>query len=385
MSTSLIRRLTALATVFFPMLLTQCGGGMATSKVCKGTCGSTAQGGAEFLYVTSSSHGGDIVSFPIDRTTGALLASSSVPGPTAASGIASAQNQFLYVTDSEESMIHAFQIDQASGALAAVPGSPFPAFDQVSSPPVWLVAGPAVYTTSQNGISGFTIATNGALSTVVGSPYDGGFSGQAVLAQPSATSANTLLYATNPFDAKGAISVFLLVAPASGILTPVPGSFVTGALTGPEAIVFDGASSPPFVFVGLNKSKQIAVFSVDPSTGALTLVPGSPIAVGFESKYLALNAEQKYLYALDSAEGKIWAYVIQSNGLLGRVSGSPFLVGAQPASIAVTPDDYLYVTLPDSNVIEGFTINSATGGLATMATSPFEVLQPGLMSVVQVP
>ena len=381
MSICRIRYLIILAIVLSSLLLTQCGSGHAV--FCAGPC-SSASGATEFLYVTSTSHGGQILSFPVDHNSGTLGTSTAVSGPASASGIASAQNQFIYVADNETGAIDAFVIDPNTGTLTVVPGSPFSDSSQ-TFPPQWLVAGPAVYTTAENGITGFTIASNGVLGEVVGSPYPGGFSGQAVLAQTNTTPVNTFLYATNFLDPKGAISVFQIVAPASGILTPVPGDFTTGASTGPGAIVFAGTSPTSFIFVALNNSKQIATFLVDSSTGALNPVPGSPLAVGFSPTSLALNAEQTFLYALNSSEGAISVFRIASSGSLSPIGGSPFTVGQQPCCIAVTADNYLYVTLPESNEIQGFTISSANGGLAPLTTSPFPALEPRLLTVVQTP
>lgn len=381
--TTASRCLTAFGVALLSILLTQCGG-TGPAKFCAGPCQSTT-GQKEFLYATSTSNGGQILPFSIDSNSGVLGASTPVPGPKTASGIASAQNQFLYASDMSEAAIHAFSIDQTTGALSVIPGSPFSGFGQGSSMPLSLVAGPAVYTTAENGITGFTIGSTGALSTVVGSPYAGGFSGQAVLAQTNTMSPNTFLYATNPADPNGAISVFQLVSPQSGLLTPVPGNFFTGASTGPHAIVFAGALSTPFVFVELQNSKQIAAFSVDPSTGALTTVPGSPFTTGFVATSLALSGEQKFLYALDSAEGKISAYGISSKGILSPIANSPFTVGANPTSIAITVENFLYVTLPDSNTIQGFMINANTGAITSMPVPTFAALGPGLLSVVQVP
>ncbi len=383
------RFLVGLALLGLPLLLTQCG--RPGTPVLKGAVpyGPAPVGSSptptEFLYVTSSNHDGEIISFPIDRNSGMLGVPTSVPGPLTASGIAPAQNQFLYVSSEQQGIIDAYQIDQTNGTLTIVSSSPFSPSGQTSFAPLWLVAGSAVYTTAQNGISGFTIGFDGGLSTVVGSPYLGGLSGQAVLAQTNTTASNTFLYATNSLDPEGRISGFRIVAPASGVLTPVPGNFVTGTSTGPGAIVFDGVFSTPYLFVALNNTNQIATFSVDSSTGALTPVPGSPFFAGFAPAVLALDATQKFLYAVNRTDGTISGYGIGADGSTIPVVGSPFVVGTSPGSIAVTPDNYLYVTFPNSNVIEGFAINSSDGRLTALAPTPFSVAAPGLLSVVDIP
>lgn len=316
-------------------------------------------------------------------TLGRLGAPGVMSGPTMASGITSAHDQFLYVSDTQRGAIHAFTIDQTSGALTIVPGSPFSPSGLSTFSPLALVADTVLYANAPDGITGFTLGSNGALLTVVGSPYSGGFNGQAALGQSNTSPINYFLYATNFTDPNGAISVFSIVYPPSGILTPVPGNFTTGAFSDPDGIVFDSSFSTSFVFVALNNASKIVAFSVDATTGALTPVPGSPFASGSEPVFLALNAEQNFLYALNFS-GSISAYRIATNGGLTPVRGSPFTVGAHPGSIAITGDNYLYVTLPASDIIEGFSISNPDGDLTPLVGSPFPAIAPGLLSLVQI-
>jgi 6-phosphogluconolactonase len=385
-----------LVSVLWPLLFgISCGHGNAVfcavpaintgARTTGTTCGSSLPAGpTEFLYVTSASNGGQILAFTIDSSTGALGTPTSFSGPLSASGMAASQNEFLYVSDDQNGAIDAFSIDPTSGALTPVSGSPFAPSGQLSFAPQALIASStAVYANALNGITGFSIGTNGDLTTVVGSPYPGGFGGQSAFGQSSAIPANYFLYATNPGDPQGAISVFQIVAPVSGILTPVPGDFTTGTFSGPSAIVFDGGFSTPFVFVGLNNSQQIAAFSVDLRTGALTPVPGSPFSTGFAPSFLALNAEQNSLFVMNT-DGAIYGYHIQSSGALSPISGFPVMVGAQTGGMVITPLDFLYVTVPASNIIQGYTINSGEA-LLPIPGSPFLAAEPQLMSVAEIP
>jgi 6-phosphogluconolactonase len=384
-----VRSLTILV-VFLSLLLAGCGSSSGTRSGFAMWCPVPSNGpcsvnsAPEFLYATSDSDGGQILVFHIDHTSGALGSFASMPGPGMASGITSAQDKFLYVSDTQNGAIDAFFIDQTSGALTDVPGSPFSPPGSSFSP-LGLVAGTALYASGVTGITGFTIGSNGALTTVVGSPYSAGVDGQVALGQSNSTPINYFLYATNFSDPKGAISVFRIVYPPSGILTPVPGNFTTGELSGPAGIVFDSVFLTPFVFVALSNVNQIAAFSVDATTGALTPVPGSPFASGLQPVSLALNAGQNVLYALNFLSGTISAYSIANNGSLTPVRGSPFTVGGQPGSIITTSDNYLYASLPGSDIIEGFSISTADGGLTPLTGSPFPAVGAGLMSVVQIP
>lgn len=374
-----ILRVCALPFVLLGLsFLPGCGGGQnppCTPPACP------AKSALELLYVTSNTSGGQILTFTVDRKTGALGAPTTVPGP-GSTGIASAQHQFLYVSDTQNGVIDAFSINQTTGTLTTVPGSPFSAGGIQPFFPLGLVASTDLYATGLGGITGFTIASNGALTPVVGSPFSGGIGGQAALGQSNTTPINSFLYATNFIDPDGAISAFK-VDPSSGILTTIPGNFTTGPFAGPDGIVFGGTPGP-FVFVALNSANKIAAFSVDPATGALTPVPGSPFGAGLAPVFLALSASQNFLYAMNFFDHSISAYSIASNGALSQVPGSPFLLGNTPGDIAVTADNFLYVTLPTSNQIVGFSI-AANGALSPLGGSPFPASGPVLLTAVQIP
>jgi 6-phosphogluconolactonase (cycloisomerase 2 family) len=79
--------------------------------------------------------------------------------------------KFLYVTNTQSADVSAYSID-ASGSLASVPGSPFPA----GTSPAAITADPSgrfIYVTdySQNEIRSFSINSNGSLSSIQGSPF----------------------------------------------------------------------------------------------------------------------------------------------------------------------------------------------------------------------
>lgn len=383
-----LRMIALLATGGF---LSSCGKGPAIfcalpSTVIGSSCRTIQpNSGAEFLYTSSGSQGGQILSFPISRQSGALRSPTAISGPASATGMASARNTLLYVADSERSAIDGFLVDPTTGILTPIPGSPFAPPGPQFFAPLALAADTNLYATGPTGATGFTIASSGVLSTIVGSPYSGGFNGQVVLGQSNTNPANHFLFATNTDDPNGAISVFRIVDLKSGILTPVPGNFVTGSASRPEGIVFSNAFSPPLLFVALNKTNRIAVFSVDASTGELTPVPSPPVVAGSGPKFLAMDPNQQFLYALNVLDGTISGFKIAENGTLFAVNGSPFAVGSDPAAFVITEDDFLYVTLPEQNIIKGYSIDATDGRLSLLASSPFAAVDARLMSVVSVP
>ena len=123
----------------------------------------------------------------------------------------------------------------------------------------------------------------------------------------------TFLYI--PFPGDGSLYGFSIDA-TSGALTAVPNSPYTN-VTFPESIAADPNGA--VLFVG--GSSGISAFTVDPNTGALTLVGAvTPTSTG--PTQLATDGLGKYVYALTAST--ITAFSYTSGGVLTAVPGSPF-------------------------------------------------------------
>jgi len=142
----------------------------------------------------------------------------------------------LYVTDSWQSDIWAYAIDEPTGALTLLPGSPFPAQDGPFSITV-IPRGKFAYSSNMGTVSAFTIARNtGTLTPVPGSPFPAGFYSVSVGLSPR----GQFVYAASqgsPFNNwAGSVSAYA-IDPSDGKLTPVPGSpFGAGSLSTSVAI-----------------------------------------------------------------------------------------------------------------------------------------------------
>ena len=138
---------------------------------------------------------------------------------------------------------------------------------------------------------------------------------------------STFVYVNNQPSAANSISAFS--AGAGGALTPVPGSpFATGG-TGFGSFYYasNGIAATTvgnFLFAVDGQSNDIAAFSINTTTGALTAVPGSPFAYGAAGANpsgisLAVTPDGKFLYAGDGGNGSsgdVWGFSIASNGAL---------------------------------------------------------------------
>ncbi len=160
------------------------------------------------------------------------------------------------------------------------------------------------------------------------------------------------------------------VNPTTGVLTGVSGSpFDIGDCCSPN---LEADPAGRFVYVPIPED-TLVVLSVNQTTGALTPVAGSPFDIG-DCNILFAKADPsgRYLYVTDTCLDAVFALSISSTGVPSNVTGSPYEVGPCPHGIAVDPDSrFVYVTDQCTDEIYGFTINATTGALTPVAGSPF--------------
>lgn len=91
-----------------------------------------------------------------------------------------------------------------------------------------------------------------------------------------------------------------------------------------------------FVYVSNNGSNTVSAYAINPTTGALTPVTGSPFATGSGPGTVAINAAGSLAYVTNGGSNDISAFKINaSSGALTPVAGSPFAAGSAPVSIVV--------------------------------------------------
>ncbi len=120
-------------------------------------------------------------------------------------------------------------------------------------------------------------------------------------------------------------------------------------------------------------SGSVTGYSIDPVTGALTPVPGSPFLAGLNPTSVTADPTGRYVYVTNTGSGNVSAFSIDPNsGALSPVPGSPFQVGTQPTSLSVDRNGkLLYVANGGSSNVSGLTINQTDGSLTPVVGSPF--------------
>jgi len=236
-------------------------------------------------------------------------------------------------------------------------------------------ASPAT-TGSPNTVSAFRANSDGSLTLLAGSPFatgGNGSNGGTISANDIAivprTSSLSLLYAVNQGD--GTISAFT-INPGTGNLTLLAGSpFLIDGLSGDFSI----APSPngAFLFATDDSTTVIRAYSIS-ATGTLSEIPGSPFQTGNSWLGLKVTANGRFLLSGEtSGNGGVGVFSIGPNGSLLAVSGSPFAGSGPSSGVTVNCSGSLAFHIDNQQAIDVYNMSS-NGSLNPVAGSPFQTV-----------
>jgi 6-phosphogluconolactonase len=264
---------------------------------------------ADFLYASGNS--GVLTVLAIDSATGALSPTSSVTLANKFlknSAVITPDGRYLYQNDLDRNddlfptslQLAGFSTDAATGALSPVPGSPLtlttPSITSSTGPMAIDPTGKFLYVGYQfvvldvggdGGLAAYSIdAASGALTAVPGSPFGIGGAPYAVAIDASG---RFLIVSIFPLGGGARLAVFS-IDPDTGALTSVPGSF------GPTYVWGAVAADPsgPYVYAGTglqtaNNPAIVFALSIDQATGALASVGQTTIPDKLGVSFIALT------------------------------------------------------------------------------------------------
>jgi hypothetical protein len=235
---------------------------------------------------------------------------------------AAAKQTFVYLHDAETDVVYAFSLGR-HGELAAVPGSPFdgPAGGGACGGQCQTLTydkkGKALFASSPGGVTAWSVAKDGSLTLVPGSPFE----------------------------------------PAGG----------AGTLSG-TALVRRGKAG--FLYVADNSGAQLLGFAIQPG-GALVELAGFPLT-GFVGPTGAAAVKDK-LFVADESGGTIASFRVEKDGSLSDAPGSPVTPAVLGYTFNATPDrkaKFLYVA-DNGPRVHVFRVDKKTAAIAEVPGSPF--------------
>src|SRR5579871_65017 len=174
-----------------------------------------------------------------------------------------------------------------------------------------------------------------------------------------------LAYVTN--SSPSTISGFTINT-STGALTLTPGSPYAGS-----GELFSIAIDPAKRFAfSVATSGYIIAFAIDPASGALLPLGGGPYFTGATPIAITVDPSSHFVFSANSGGNSISAFSISQSGILTEIIGSPFAAGSQPAAIVFEPQGkFLYVANELDKTISAYSMSAATGQLTAISGSPF--------------
>ncbi len=362
-----LRGIAGLAVVVgFGMVLISCGGASRPAGV---------------LFV--SSQGSSLVdSFGINLNTGVVsqintgAATGSTPGPM----LLDSAGDFAYVLNNGSNNVSQFSV-KSNGTLAPISKT------AAGTLPMGLALDPAgkfllVANQGSNDISVFSVGSNAALTPVAGSPFATG-----TLPTPQApstaapvgitVSSNNFVYVAN--QGQNSVSAYALNT-SSGVLTPIPGSPFVLSVTAPTAaLAMETANSVSVLFIGNQGSNNVSAFLIN-TDGTLTSVSGSPFSAQLGPVAMAVDPTKNFLYVAELNSNQVSQYRINpGNGSLSPLSPAAVSTGTSPVAVAVHPNGlYLYTANVGSDTISAFRITTQYGILTPIQSATTSARPAGL-------
>jgi 6-phosphogluconolactonase len=294
----------------------------------------------DFLYVADFS-GNDVTLLDINQSNGNLSVpvSISIVNPVNPTNIFATDKgpvslamsptaPFLFAVNQTAGDVTAYTVDPGTGSLGVLAGSPFPIVP--ASHPSSMAISPKgdflyIANATEGTIAVFNIAGNGVLAQAgIPTSVGAGATPTSIAVEHS----GRFLYVTDP--AHNAVLGFSIQT--GGVLSPITGSpFLAGAAPAGLGIDPQGA----LLFVANSGSNNVSAYAIDPNSGALGQVTGSPFATGgVGPSAVAVDTETSFVYVTEQGSHDIAALAIASNGALQPVKGSPF--GVATAATAIT-------------------------------------------------
>jgi hypothetical protein len=241
--------------------------------------------------------------------------------------------QFLTLTDSSLSVVHVLLINSTTGALSEAVGSPFPAANALFTAESIVGGAEFVYVSDNSDgqifIFSFSLTSPKALTPIANSPFvsSGGTANSPI--SMLVNSNQSILYTANN------LSISILAIQSDGSLLPAPGSNTPVTPTpafSPFLLAFDNTGS--FLYVMSQGTEGVLGYTINTTTGGLTLIGGSPFATGTTSNISDMIADPVLTNLYLVINGVINPFTIGTGGVLTAPAVTPTFTASTNLAIA---------------------------------------------------
>ena len=163
---------------------------------------------------------------------------------------------------------------------------------------------------------------------------------------------------------------------SSGALTAIPNS----PFAAPHAVTTIAADPDSkggrYLYVADFTTGNFSTYTINPTSGALSLVSGSTIASTIAPSALYVDGTGSYIYGDGgTTTGELYGFSIdQNSGALSPIAGSPFSLGAR--DIQISPDGAWVLVNSGASSIDVIPIEAGTGTLLTASAVTYPTANP---------
>lgn len=236
-------------------------------------------------------------------------------------------------------------------------------------------------------IGSLTVNTPGNLNLVTGSPFVADPSPYSIVAHPSGKFVYTEDVGAPPTSLLGLQGISGYMVSADGALTRIPNSpFPVPAGAGIGVLLAHPSGKFLYSTTG-NSPDGLLMWTINTTTGEITPLSSSPFMPNVSFMGAAMHPTGKFLYAtlLHGSDGLVGFSIDPTSGALTQLPGLP-MGDALSTVLAIDPSgQYLFATGVGQDAVREFKIDAATGALTRLPnTAPLNGI-PTVMSVVKAP
>lgn len=322
-----------------------------------------------------------LTQYRVNPKTGALRQNGHLPaGKFPAALAVHPSKRFLITAVKTNAEVRVYRIDAGNGQLTEIPQSPFKAGAHSPYSISIHPSGRFVYVSARwGGVVAFSMdQKTGILTPVPGSPFAAELRTRSLKVHPS----GRFLYAANAHS--NSISAYR-INQKTGVLTQLAGSpYGTGATMVVDPNAYHIVDAPAtaggspfrveihpsgrFLYVSNWMGLSLSIFKVNTDTGALTPTKESPLPVGGGGRPYAVTVHPsgRFIYITSWDNHLLWGYRIdQRTGKLTALANNPFSVGGfAPIEIEFSKSGTrAYVVDERTNGIVQYSVDTESGRL----------------------
>lgn len=129
-----------------------------------------------------------------------------------------------------------------------------------------------------------------------------------------------------------------------------------------------------FVLTASDVSTQIGVFRIDPATGGVSAVTGSPFAAERTRSafFIGFHPSGRFVFVASRFDGVLVFQMDVDTGHLTQLPDSPYVAGRRTRSLVVHPSGrFVYATNGHTNSISAYHVDADSGALSPVDGAPF--------------